>query len=600
MPGRLATLLAVRAFSLLLSTLWLSTAAYAQPAAGPAEIIYQHGNILTGVGLETASPERAQSLAISDGRVIATGSDVAMTKFRGPKTRVVDLQGAFAMPGFNDAHAHLGEGGEEQLHVNLLGTRSLDEMLQRIHTAAMHATKGAWLQGGGWDHTLWANQTLPTRADLDRVAAGHPTLLSRVDGHISVANSAALAAANITKNTPDPAGGKIDRDASDEPTGILREDPVESLVWMKIPPPSPEVRRHAVELATSQAVCSGLTSVQDNSAWEDFLAMEQMERDGALPVRISEWLPFDDSVATLTKKRAHHSADDAMLHTGMLKGFMDGSLGSRTAALKAPYTDDPANSGLPRYAQEKLNTMAVERTNAGFQLGFHAIGDRAVKMALDAFSAALCRDNTCTSDRRFRIEHSQVVSREDFDEYRRIGVIASMQPNHLVTDLHWAPARLGPDRMKGSYAWKTFLDHGVVLAFGTDYPVEPIAPFRGLYSAVTRKDEAGAGEYEPQEKLTLRQAIQAYTQGSAFAEFAEKKKGKLTAGYYADFVVLDRDITQVAAPAILETRVLRTVVAGKTECENGARSTAARSEKPVSQSSEPRNSGLPDAALPAN
>jgi hypothetical protein len=545
--------------------------ARAQQPVAPAEIIYQHGDVLTGVGLDTASPERAQSLAISNGLVIETGTDAAISKLRGPKTRVVDLHGAFAMPGFNDAHAHLGEGGEEQLHVNLLGTHSLDEMLERVHIAAQSAPKGEWLQGGGWDHTLWAKQALPTRTDLDRITDGHPAMFSRVDGHISVANSAALAAANITKNTPDPAGGKIDHDTNGEPTGILREDPVESLVYAKIPPPSPEVRRHAVEIATSQAVCSGLTSVQDNSDWEDFLAMEQLEREGALPLHITEWLPFDNSVAMLTKMRAHHPADDAMLHTGMLKGFMDGSLGSRTAALKAPYSDDPTNSGLPRYTQQRLNEMAIECANAGFQLGFHAIGDRAVEMALDAFSAALCHDKICEPNRRFRIEHSQVVSADDLDRYKKIGVIASMQPNHLLTDMHWAAARLGPERTKSSYAWKSFLDHGVVVAFGTDYPVEPIAPFRGLYSAITRKDEAGATEYEPQEKLTIQQAIYAYTQGSAFAEFAEKTKGKLAPGYYADFVVLDRDITRIAPPSILKTEVLRTVVAGETQCENGVR-----------------------------
>jgi hypothetical protein len=224
--------------------------------------------------------------------------------------------------------------------------------------------------------------------------------------------------------------------------------------------------------------------------------------------------------------------------------------------------------------------MALERANAGFQIGFHAIGDRAVNMALDAFSAALCHDNTCEPNRRFRVEHSQVVSPDDFARYKQIGVIASMQPNHLLTDMHWAAARLGPERTKGSYAWKSFLDHGVVVAFGTDYPVEPIAPFRGLYSAVTRKDEAGVTEYEPQEKLNIQQAIYAYTQGSAFAEFAENRKGKLAPGYYADFVVLDRDITRIEPPSILKTKVLRTVVAGETQCENGARPRQVLSPEP--------------------
>ena len=565
----LAKLLSVRTSALFLSVLSFA-AAYAQSPVGPAEILYQHGDILTGVGLDTSAPERVQSLAVSEGRIVATGDDQSLLRLRGPKTQVVDLHGAFVMPGFNDAHTHLAEGGEEQLHVNLLGARSLNEMLDRIAAAAKTAAPGEWLQGGGWDHTLWASQTLPTRADLDRVTAGHPAFFGRVDGHIAVANSAALAAAHIDKNTPDVAGGKIDHDASGEPTGILREEPVKALVLAKIPPPIMQVRRRALELATSQAACSGITSAQDYSEWDDFLAMEQMERDGNLPIRISEWLTFGDPLSVLEQQRAHHAADDPMLHTGMLKGFMDGSLGSRTAALKSPYSDDPGNSGLPRYSQDKLNAMAIERANAGFQLGFHAIGDRAVKMALDAFSAALCHDDVCAADRRFRVEHSQVVSPADFDEYRRVSVIASMQPNHLLTDMHWATERLGPERTKGSYAWKSFLDRGVVVAFGTDYPVEPIAPFRGMYSAVTRKDEAGKMEYEPQEKLTIQQAIYAYTQGSAVAEFAEKKKGKLAPGYFADFVVLDRDLTKIEPAAILKTQVLRTVVAGKTVCEKPA------------------------------
>lgn len=566
----------MRVTSLLLSTLSCavllsSGVARAQRLTRPPEIIYRHGDILTGVGLDTAAPERVQALAISNGRVIAAGSDAAIDKLRRTGTQIIDLRGAFTMPGFNDAHTHLAEGGEEQLHVNLLGVRSLREMLDRIHAAAEHAPRGEWLQGGGWDHTLWSPQVLPTRADLDRVTAGHPAFFSRVDGHIAVANSAALAAANINSRTPDIAGGKIDRDANGKPTGILRETPVKELVLARIPRPSLQVRRKALELATSQAVCSGLTSAQDYSDWDDFLALEQMQRDRALPLRISEWLTFNDPLPVLLRRRAHHPSSDPMLHTGMLKGFMDGSLGSRTAALEAPYSDDPGNSGLPRYIQEKLDAMAIERANAGFQIGFHAIGDRAVRMALDAFTAALCHNNGCVADRRFRVEHSQVVSPGDFDRYRKLGAIASMQPNHLLTDMHWAAQRLGPERVKGSYAWRSFLDHSVVVAFGTDYPVEPIAPYRGLYSAVTRKDESGTMEYQPQEKLTMQQALYAYTQGSAFAEFEEKTKGKLAPGYFADFVVLDRDLTRVAPNSVLQTKVLRTVVAGRTECENGAR-----------------------------
>ena len=259
-----------------------------------------------------------------------------------------------------------------------------------------------------------------------------------------------------------------------------------------------------------------------------------------------------------------------MLHTGMLKGFMDGSLGSRTAAMLAPYNDDPKNSGIPRYEQEKLNAMAAERANDGFQIGFHAIGDRGARMALDAFAYAIQKSNK--KNLRFRIEHDQVVAPEDFKKYKDLGVIASVQPNHLLTDMNWAEAHIGPERAKHSYPWKEFEDSGIPLAFGTDFPVEPITPFRGLYAAVTRKNEAGTKEYYPEQKLTIDHAIYAYTIGAAYAEFAEEKKGQLAPGMLADFVVLDRDITKVAPPEILKTRVLRTVVGGKTVFEEFSKS----------------------------
>jgi predicted amidohydrolase YtcJ len=254
-----------------------------------------------------------------------------------------------------------------------------------------------------------------------------------------------------------------------------------------------------------------------------------------------------------------------MLHTTMLKGFMDGSLGSRTAAMLAPYTDDQKNSGIPRYEQDKLNAMAAERAGAGFQIGFHAIGDRGARMALDAFAYAEQKSNN--KKLRFRIEHDQVIAPEDFKKYKDLGVIASVQPNHLLTDMNWAEAHIGPERAKHSYPWREFEANGIFMAFGTDYPVEPITPFRGLYAAITRKNEAGTKEYYPEQKISTQHAIFAYTVGSAMAEFAEQKKGQLQPGMLADFVVLDRDITKVAPPEILKTRVLRTVVGGKTVYE---------------------------------
>ncbi|MFY9748670.1 MAG: amidohydrolase [Acidobacteriaceae bacterium] len=553
--------------------------------AGPAaEAIYYHGNILTGAGLEGAHPERVSAIAVAHGEILAGGDDAGIiARFKGAGTRTVDLGGAFVMPGFNDAHAHLGAAGHILLSVNLIGAQSLAEMQERIRAAAEKAAPGQWLSGGGWDHTLWATGKLPDRADVDAAAAGHPAIFVRVDGHIAVADSAALQAAGITRETPDPQGGKIDRGPDGEATGILRET-AQGLV--KVPPPTPELRRKGLELAIEDAVSHGVTTVQDFSDWDDFLVFEQMESEGKLPVRIAEWLRFADPLSIEQQQAAHHPATDRMLHTTMLKGFMDGSLGSRTAAMNAPYSDDPGNSGIPRYTQDKLNAMAMERAKAGFQLGFHAIGDRAVEMALDAYAAAeaairqpalpprtrangprsemVPMKQTPPHNLRFRIEHSQVVSAGDFNRYQQLGVIASMQPNHLLTDMAWAGARLGPEREKYAYAWKSFLDAGVPLAFGTDYPVEPITPYRGVYCGVTRENEAGTMSFHPEQKLTIGETLYAYTQGSAYAEFAEGWKGKLAPGYVADFVVLDRDLTAIPPHEILGTKVLRTVVGGET------------------------------------
>jgi predicted amidohydrolase YtcJ len=388
------------------------------------------------------------------------------------------------------------------------------------------------------------------------VTQGHPAFLERVDGHIAIANSAALAAAGITGRTVAPAGGAIEVEAGGEPTGILRESAMD-LVEKVIPPRSHEERVRGAELAIADALMHGVTSAQDNSDWEDFLVYEELEKAGKLNLRITEWLPFKAPLDELKRMRGHHDANDPMLHTGMLKGFMDGSLGSRTAAMKAPYTDDPGNTGLPQFTQAELNSMALERSKAGFQLGFHAIGDKAAEMALDAFAQP-----GISADARNRIEHAQVVDLDDIARFKKLGVIASMQPNHLLTDMNWAESRLGPKRAEYSYAWKSFLDAGVPLAFGTDYPVEPITPFRGLYAAVTRMNEAGTKIYFPEQKITRGQALSAYTQGSTYAEFAETHKGKLEPGYDADFIVVDRDIYATPAPQLLKTQVLETYVAG--------------------------------------
>ena len=525
------------------------------------EMILYNGVIFTGEGLAQDKPHTVEAMAIGHGKVLAVGANDAIQRMAGPQTELRNLDsahtGVVVFPGFNDAHTHLGSAGSTKLNVDLTGVQSLKEMLDKIATYAKSAPTGHWLTGGNWDQTLWAQKMLPTRVDLDRVTGDHPAFLNRIDGHIALANSAALKAAGITGKTKPPQGGAIDLDATGEPTGILRES-AKNLVSRVIPPPSKEERRRGDELAIEDAVSHGVTSVQDFSRWEDFLIFEELEKEGRLRLKISEWLPFKSPLPELVKMRAHHDAHDPMLHTGMLKGFMDGSLGSRTAAMKAPYADDPGNTGLPQYTQAQLNKMAVERSKAGFQLGFHAIGDKATAMALEAFAQP-----GVSRTARNRIEHAQVVDPEDIARFKKLGVIASMQPNHLLTDMNWAEARLGPERAAYSYAWKAFLDAGVPLAFGTDYPVEPITPFRGLYAAVTRMNETGTMTYYPQNVITRGEALYAYTQGAAYAELAEKHKGRLTPGYDADFIVVDRDLYTVAAPSLLGTQVLETYVAGR-------------------------------------
>ena len=541
-----------------------------------ADLIFTHGNIFTGVvdaAASLGSGKRAEALAVLGDRILAVGARDEIMKLKGPETKIVDLDGHFVMPGFNDAHMHLASAGLEKMNVNMVGAKTLDEFRDRLRAKVEAAGPAEWVVGEGWDETLWPVKVPPTRWDLDEVSGNHPVYLERVDGHIGVANTRALQLASVTVASRDPEGGKIDRDDSGTPTGILREKAQEA-VQAVIPKPTHEKRRQAIELALADLASHGVTSAQDYSQWDDFQIYEELEHDGKLTARISEWLPFDDSIEDLNKKRDSHPASDNMLHTGMLKGFMDGSLGSKTAALLEPYSDDPKNSGLPQYEAAKLNAMTKERLLAGYQIGFHAIGDKGIQLALDAFAEAekAAKDGKVKAadggtDYRLRIEHAQVTTPQQILRFKELKVIASMQPSHLLTDMNWAESRLGPKRAEHSYAWAEFLRRGVVLAFGTDYPVEPVTPFRGLYSALTRISEDGKKSYYPAQKLNIEQAITAYTTGAAFAEFAEKQKGKLEPGMLADFVVLDQDITAALPPKILGTKVLRTVVSGKTVYE---------------------------------
>jgi predicted amidohydrolase YtcJ len=534
-----------------------------QPTSTPVDAgtVYKNGRIYTN---DPAQPW-ADVMVVQDGKIMAIGSKSLISAYilERHATNVVDLHGAFVMPGFNDAHTHLGGAGAAMLSVQLNGAASVEELQKRLAVAVAAHEEGEWITGAGWDHTLWNDRKFPNRAQLDAISPKNPVLLTHVSGHVAVANSLALKLAGIDKDTHNPKGGEIERDASGDPTGMLEEGSAIDLVSRKIPDPTAEQRRRGVEMVLAAVAKSGVTSVQDNSDWQDFLLFRQLKDEGKLTVRITEWLPFSADLHDLQNMRAEGGTTDPMLRTGALKGFTDGALGSRTAALLAPYSDDASTGGILINSPEDLRRMAIERDKAGFQIAFHAIGDKANHVALDVFEAVLKANGP--RDRRDRVEHAQVVSPNDFARFAKLNIVASMQPSHETSDMRWAESRLGPDRIHGAYAWSTMLKNNVHLAFGTDYPVEPISPFRGLYACVTRELPDGGPKdgWEPQEKISLESCIRAYTSGAAYAEFAEAKKGQLKQGQYADFIVLSEDLTKASPYQYAKIEVLKTVVSGR-------------------------------------
>ena len=544
--------------SLILFTFFFHPRPNVAAQSSPPTLILSNGVIYAG---DPTQP-RAEAVAISGELITAVGTNADIRKLAGPQTQIIDLAGAFVLPGFNDAHIHLAGGGQAKLAIDFEGAKSLAEFQQRIRARLPDTRPGEWLTGRGWDHTLWPTKKFPTRYDLDAISRDRPMLFTRVDGHVAVANSLALELAGIKVGTLDPPGGSIERDKNGNPTGMLKETAT-AIVTTKLPPLTPEQRRRGIELALAEASRFGLTSIQDNSSWQDFFVYEQLKKEGKLPLRITEWLPFTAPVAQLEEMRRRGGTTDPLLRTGALKLVADGSLGSRTAAMLAPYADDPSTKGIFRIEPDRIKQLAVERDKAGFQIAIHAIGDAANRAALDAFAAAQAANGK--RDSRHKIEHAQVIATGDFDRFADLGVIASMQPSHETSDMRWAEQRLGPERSKGAYAWRTFLNHKVPLAFGTDYSVEPLNPMRGLYACVTRELPGGgpADGWQPQERITIDECILAYTAGSAYAEFMEGKKGQIIPGQFADLVVLSADVTKIPPRQILTTEVLRTIVAGR-------------------------------------
>ncbi|HYG78908.1 MAG TPA: amidohydrolase [Pyrinomonadaceae bacterium] len=535
----------------------------------------------------------AQAVAIEGDRIVAVGTD-AEIKARYSAARTIDLKGRLVTPGFNDAHIHFLGGGLSLLRVDLIGAKTLEEARQRIAAKVRELPPGSWILGRGWDHTLWGGQW-PTRADLDAVAPNNPVFVQRVDGHVSWANSLALQKAGVTRETRAPEGGEILHDEKGEPTGILKETAAQ-LVARVVPQSTPAEMLQALERALAEARKYGLTSIQDNSGYETTKLYRELLKQDKLTVRVAEWQNFEDSVEELKRQRAEFATfkdDPLRLRLTALKGYVDGTLGSRTAAMLAPFADDPSNSGIPRRPPEELTKMIVERDAAGFQIALHAIGDRANRMALDGFDASVKKRRLFAAQQsvayksfeearrktawaqpgylRHRVEHAQVVSPTDFARFRDLGVLASMQPSHAISDKRWAQARLGEYRVLGAYSWHTMQSFGVHVPFGTDWPVEPISPYLGLYAAVTRQSTEGdpAGGWWPQERLSMADAIRCYTAEGAYASFEEKEKGQIAPGMLADLVVHSRDLLTIEPREILETEVLITIFGGRVVYERG-------------------------------
>ena len=526
-----------------------------------ASLVLVHGRIHT---LDPAVPD-ATALAVIGDRIAKVASDKEISALVGPGTRKIDLEGRTVIPGLIDAHLHLMGIGESVDQLDLRGITSLEEVVLRVSEAASRAAPGAWILGRGWDQNLWAVQAFPTASVLDSVSGDHPAAFQRVDGHAIWANSKALEAAGIKRGMPDPRGGRILRDpGTGNPTGVLLDDAME-LILDKIPKPETAMKKRWVRLAGERLLASGITSVQDAGVNpEDIDLYKAMVEEGSLPIRVYAML--GDS----NRKLPDYFIQERVIGYGdrrftfrALKVGVDGALGSRGAALLQPYSDDPRNSGISTMPGEQLEEITRQALRRGFQVCVHAIGDRANRTVLDRFQSALAA--VPTPDPRLRIEHAQILSPADIPRFEKLGAIASMQPIHATSDMPWVPARLGPDRLAGAYAWKSLLDSSVHLAFGSDAPVESFNPFKGLFAAVTRLDEklTPEGGWLPEQRLSREEALRAYTLGSAYAAFEENEKGTLTPGKLADLLVLDRDYFEVPEGEIFQITPRMTLLGGK-------------------------------------
>ncbi len=524
-----------------------------------ADVVFTNGKIWT-VNQETPT---AEAVAVSGGRIIAVGSSGEVKKHIGSGTQVIDLQGKRMLPGLIDNHTHFMSGGFQLQSVDLRTSKNEGEFARLIKERA-DRYPSRWITGGDWDHDNWPGSNLPTKELIDKHTLTTPVFVNRYDGHMALANSYVLKLAGITGQTPDPPGGTIVKDPrTGEPTGVLKDEAM-GLVYRHIPDASEQEMIEAARLALAEARRFGLTSIQDISSGADLRVYQILKAKGELTARFYSRLPLYQW-QNLANTGVKVPFGDEWIRIGSLKSFMDGSLGSSTALFFEPFTSDPGTRGLAMdiVSDGRFEEWAIGADKAGLQLSIHAIGDSANSLLLDVFAKAI-KENPVW-DRRFRIEHAQHIHPKDFKRFAQLGVIASVQPYHAIDDGRWAEKRIGYERCKTTYAFRTFLDSGVKMCFGSDWTVAPLNPLLGIYAAVTRRTIDGATPqgWFPEQKISVKDAIEAYTINNAYAAFEENEKGSITVGKLADFVVLEEDILSIDPVKIEKVEVAMTILGGK-------------------------------------